>query len=168
LRTIRLIWVGKPADSFVREATDKYLKLLKPYARIETVELKEGRDRDRGALKKREGQRIMEKTASFVLLDEKGGGMTSRDFAAFLDGLLADPVPRDFVIGGAFGVSEDVRRSNMLGMFIPRGDQTPFILGGRNPSAQTSIDVGDHHARTLQQCQPTIRKLSLLDQPASR
>ncbi len=45
-----------------------------------------------------------------VLLDERGGQMTSRALAARLSRWLADGRDLAFVIGGADGVSEDCRR----------------------------------------------------------
>jgi len=112
LRKIRLIWVGKSKDSFIRDGVDKYLKLLKPYVRVELVEIKGAKDTGRKTLTNREGLRILEKTSSFILLDEGGTEMTSLEFTGFLEKhILYASLPRDFVIGGAYGVSEDVRQA---------------------------------------------------------
>ncbi len=112
MRKIRLIWVGKSKDSFIRDGVDKYLKLLKPYVRVEVVEVKGAKDTERKTLKRREGLRILEKASSFILLDEGGVEMTSLEFAGFLGkNILDGPQPRDLVIGGAYGVSEEVRQA---------------------------------------------------------
>lgn len=111
MRKIRLIWVGKSKDSFILDGVDKYLKLLKPYIRVEIVEVKEAKDSGRKALKKREGLRILEKASSFILLDEGGTEMTSLEFTSFLKNILDGPVQRDLVIGGTYGVSEEVRQT---------------------------------------------------------
>lgn len=111
MRKIRLIWVGKSKDGFIRDGIDKYLKLLKPYVRVELIELKEAKDGDRETLKRREGQRILEKASSFVLLDEGGIEMTSLEFTSFLKDFMDGPVPLHLVIGGVYGVDGEVRQA---------------------------------------------------------
>lgn len=41
-----------------------------------------------------------------------------------------------------FDCSEDVRRSNLLGMYVLRGDQTPFVLGPLTTAIEVANDVG--------------------------
>ena len=41
-----------------------------------------------------------------------------------------------------FDCSEDVRRSHLLGMFVLRGDETPFVLGPLTTAIQIANDVG--------------------------
>lgn len=109
---IRLIWIGKSKDSFIQDGVDKYLKLLKPYVRLEVIEIKGAKDSERKTLKHREGLRILEKTSSFILLDEGGLQMTSLEFTSFLNKeVLGGLQTRDLVIGGAYGVSEEVRQA---------------------------------------------------------
>jgi len=109
LKTIRLIWVGKSKDPFILEGIEKYLKLLKPYARIETLEVRESRSSDARVARSEEGARILEKSSSFVLLDETGKEMRSLQFAEFVNRMMEGRIPQDIVIGGAFGVSAPVR-----------------------------------------------------------
>ena len=42
-----------------------------------------------------------------------------------------------------FDCSEDVRRSNLLGMYVLRGDQTPFILGPLTTAFEIANEVGN-------------------------
>jgi len=106
---LRLLWVGKTKEPWAREAVEKYSKLIRPFAELEIVEIKEERGRGPKEPKARaveaEGGRILDKTASYVLLDERGSSQGSREFSE----LLKDRVRLDFVVGGPWGVSDEVR-----------------------------------------------------------
>jgi 23S rRNA (pseudouridine1915-N3)-methyltransferase len=105
---IRILWVGKTKEPFVREGMEKYLSRLRPFVEVAIVQIKEtkekgGRGVDRGV--EEEGQRIMRQSASYILLDEKGRELTSQGLASLLEGRAEV----DFVLGGPYGVSEAVR-----------------------------------------------------------
>jgi len=96
---IRLVAVGKIA-SHLKEAQDYYVSRLKF---LELHEVKKGRT------KEEEGKKLLEKSKGFtVALDERGREMTSREFASFL---LKHPFIT-FVIGGADGLSEEVKEKS--------------------------------------------------------
>lgn len=106
---IRLLWVGKTKEPWIAEGIKKYLSLLGPMSRIETVEVKEekgtGSPGSAGALDK-EADRILKQAGDrFILLDEKGRGMDSPHLAEMLSG-RSEAV---FVIGGPYGVNDRVR-----------------------------------------------------------
>lgn len=103
---INLIWVGKTKEQFIRDGIGKYLKLVAPYADITVVEVKEERGSSSSLTTEREGERILKLGMPYVLLDEKGMNLTSMKFAEYI-GRHAPKL--NFVIGGAFGVSEKVR-----------------------------------------------------------
>lgn len=84
----------------------KYLGLLRPYAKVEIRELRETKGDDAEKIRQQEGERIMKEQSAFVLLDERGRHFSSMEFAGFLDE-QASPVA--FVLGGAYGVSDSVR-----------------------------------------------------------
>lgn len=111
MKNIRLIWVGRTKDSFIREGIDRYLDLTRPHARIEVIELREAAGSESAAVRKKEGERILGTTTGFVLLDEAGEEMTSVEFASFIGSLHESPSRRDLVIGGAFGVSDEVKKA---------------------------------------------------------
>jgi 23S rRNA (pseudouridine1915-N3)-methyltransferase len=105
---IRVIWPGKTKEQFISEGVNKYLKLLRPYAEIIVLELKEERGNDISNMLKKEGERILKLEGPYTLLDEKGDLMTSGEFA----GYIAEHVhPVNFVLGGAYGVSEEVKKT---------------------------------------------------------
>ncbi len=104
---IKVIWVGKTKEPFVREGVKKYLRLLGHYAETGVVEIKEEKGQDLQKMIHREGERISKLNLSYVLLDEKGKNLTSPEFARFIEGRKSD---LNFVLGGAFGTSEDVKK----------------------------------------------------------
>lgn len=75
-------------------------------AKVSLLEIREERGIDREKSVIAEGRRILKQTESYVLLDEKGREFSSPEFAGFLEGRSG----MDFVIGGPFGVSEEVRQ----------------------------------------------------------
>lgn len=85
-------------------AVDKYLSLLRPYADVEIVTVKEEVVKNKNAALSKEASRILTKARHFVLLSERGRLMDSEEFAGFID------KRRDvtFVIGGPYGVAESV------------------------------------------------------------
>jgi 23S rRNA (pseudouridine1915-N3)-methyltransferase len=103
---IKLIWVGKTKEQFILDGIKKYIKLLKPFADLEIVEIKEETGKDIQRMVQKEGERTTKTRAQYVLLDEKGKNLTSAEFATFVKG--HGPAV-SFVLGGAYGVSDDVR-----------------------------------------------------------
>ena len=105
---IRLLWVGKTREAYLKKGIDDYLDRLGPYAEVEVVEIREEKGAS-GAISAdglaREGKRITEKSGGYVLLDERGRQMSSPELAAYLGKRSAV----DFVLGGAYGVSDEVR-----------------------------------------------------------
>ncbi len=103
---INLIWVGKTKEQFIRDGIGKYLKLVGHHADVAVVEVKEEKGSNVLMTTEREGERILKLGMPYVLLDEKGPDLTSVKFAEY----IGQHAPRiNFVIGGAFGVSEKVR-----------------------------------------------------------
>lgn len=98
---IRIIAVGKLKDRRTGGLIDDYLKRIRPWARLEVVELKD-QDPDR------EGKAMVERVGTsdhVVALDERGEATTSRDLAKLLGthGSLA------FLIGGPDGLGDAAR-----------------------------------------------------------
>jgi 23S rRNA (pseudouridine1915-N3)-methyltransferase len=103
---IKLIWVGKTRERFIREGVEKYIAWVRPYADLDVTELKEEKGNDVARMVEREGERILKLQIPYILLDEQGQGYTSVEFARFLE--RSGPVV-NIVIGGAYGVSREVR-----------------------------------------------------------
>ena len=96
------------------------------FTAVTVEELAVSRARDANLRMKEEGERLAERLpdgAHIVLLDAKGKGMTSEDFADFL-GVLRDAGTRDmaFVIGGPDGLG--VLPGKKSGRSLAFGPQT--------------------------------------------
>ncbi len=106
---IKVIWPGKTKEQFILEGVNKYLKLLRPYTDISVIELKEEKGRDNiQKMIEKEGERILKIGAPYTLLDERGAALASGEFAEYISGHTH---PVNFVLGGAYGVSDEVKKT---------------------------------------------------------
>ena len=108
--------VGKPRDRHLAAAIEEYETRAARYWPLAVVEVREasGRGVSPVETKRREGERLLERVPEGALLvacDERGDRLTSPDFAAFL--VQARDTARDvaFVVGGAYGLDDAVRRA---------------------------------------------------------
>jgi len=113
---LRILCVGRSPAGFVREGTDHYLKRLRPLLPVEWEEVRAAGHSGRSAQQAlaAEGQALLKRVAPgdrLVLLDERGTSLTSPGLANWLERVRQLPVSSVVLaIGGAFGVSEDVKR----------------------------------------------------------
>jgi len=107
---VRLLWVGRTRARWVADGVDRYLKLLGPMARVEVVEVKEERGAsESGVAVARQSARILKQAApGFWLLDERGAELRSEEFARRI-GDAGARAGVDLVVGGAHGVSAEVK-----------------------------------------------------------
>lgn len=106
---ITLVVVGKLKDKFLVDGVAEYLKRLQNFTRVEVREVPECRTLDE------EGQRILSlvpQNSWLCVLDVVGVELTSEDFAKKISALTLDGVSNlTFAIGGAFGLSDELRRA---------------------------------------------------------
>lgn len=104
---INLIVVGKLKEKFLIDGVAEYLKRLKKFSKIEVREVPECRTVEE------EGQKILllvPKDSWLCVLDVAGEALSSEDFARKISALALDGVSNlTFVIGGAFGLSDELR-----------------------------------------------------------
>lgn len=102
--------------AWIQEGFNEYAKRMPPEARLELVELKpEERGAGRPAQKAKavEGERILEaipQGATVLALDERGKAVTTQGLSVMLSEWMRDATHPVFVIGGADGLSEDVKK----------------------------------------------------------
>jgi 23S rRNA (pseudouridine1915-N3)-methyltransferase len=109
-----LVFTGKTRESYLREGVNEYLKRISRYAPITSVTIpdhklsgKAGRD----DVKRVEGEQILKRVKPgdyVVLLDESGKSYSSNEFARHLSGLEGRTGHTVFVVGGAYGFSDQV------------------------------------------------------------
>lgn len=112
------LWVGKSRESWVKEAVYEYSSRIQRYCSLEISEVREEKGTQAEESRKLECERIENRLpsgATLILLDEQGEQMTSLELAAFI-GKQRDNGKGNlvFVIGGAYGFSEDFRRRGKL------------------------------------------------------
>ena len=117
---ITLLTVGKTDVRWVREGLELYSSRLVhyvPFDLVEIPELKNVSALTKDQIKKKEGEMVLKQirpSDEVVLLDEHGRQFGSVEFSKYLEEKLSRG-SRDlvFVIGGAYGFSEEVyQRSN--------------------------------------------------------
>jgi 23S rRNA (pseudouridine1915-N3)-methyltransferase len=112
---IVLLQTGKTAERHISEGVDEYSSRIRKYIQFEIItvtDLKNTRNMPSNEQKVKEGKRILESIHSddyVILLDERGKEMRTTVFSGMLGKILLLPKKRIvFVIGGAWGFSEEV------------------------------------------------------------
>ena len=116
-----VVCIGKLKDAYLRDGVAEFVKRMRPYGGITITELNESKigdkpsDEDRKQFFAEEGERLLKavpKSAYTVLLDVYGKTMSSEDLAKTVAKLEVDGVSdMAFIVGGAFGVSDELRKS---------------------------------------------------------
>ncbi len=116
MQHIRVIYPGRTKEGFIKAGISKYLKLLKPYVRIEIVELKPGTGSRQQVIEQESKALLKAAGRPFYLLDREGREFSSEEFTD----ILRDITEMDFVIGGPFGVTEELKRAALLRISLSR------------------------------------------------
>ena len=113
----KIVAVGKIKESFYREAVSEYVKRLSRYCTVEITEIAEclynGEPNEKEITKitETEGKAILSKTEGFVtVLDINGTEMTSENLSRIISEKKQNHSVFTFVIGGSYGLSEEVKR----------------------------------------------------------
>lgn len=105
---ITILAVGKLKEKYWTEAMGEYVKRLTPFAKVQVKEVPEQRTVEE------ETQRLMgalPEHAYVMLLDTQGKEISSPQLAEKFDKLTVEGVSHlCFVIGGAFGFTDDLRK----------------------------------------------------------
>ena len=121
MKKIRLINIGKTTEVYLKQGLDIYQSRLKHYCDFEMIIIKEG-TYNKGSLKKTlslEAQRIEEKirkNSYLIILDETGKSISSVGLSKKFEEIANSGVSAiDFVIGGAYGLDQDLKKkANLL------------------------------------------------------
>jgi 23S rRNA (pseudouridine1915-N3)-methyltransferase len=110
---IRVLWVGKTQEEWVRRGIEEYAGRIRRYVPLELAEAREEKGAAAEAMREREGERLMKllpRNARLILLDERGEQLTSPELGAFIASNRDNGVPElVFAIGGAYGFSDSFR-----------------------------------------------------------
>jgi len=112
---ISILSVGHKMPAWILEGYQEYVRRMPPEIRVELVELKpEERTSGKTPQKAKalEGARILAAApegAELIALDEKGRTVTTQGLSVMLTGWMRDGTHPAFIIGGADGLSDEVR-----------------------------------------------------------
>jgi len=122
---LRLIAVGKLRERYWKDGVSDYLQRLKPYAKLEILEVSEAKlpirpsSNEEQKAKAKEAEAITEKINGLrgliVALDRQGKVMDSLEFARWLESqMLKDQKEINWIIGGHLGLdSSIIRKANL-------------------------------------------------------
>ena len=117
---ISIVCVGKIKEKYIIEGINEFLKRMQSFVKMRIIELKEdGNDNNRNLSIEKEGEEILktlEKIGGYnVLLDIQGKNYSSEEMAEEIERLTVNGVSSiNFIIGGSYGVSENVRRASQV------------------------------------------------------
>jgi 23S rRNA (pseudouridine1915-N3)-methyltransferase len=115
---LRIVWVGKSRESWVKEAVADYAGRIRRYIPLELGEVREEKGAEAEEMRRRECERLdkmMTPGSTLVVLDERGDQVDSAGLAAYI-GKQRDTGTAElvFAIGGSYGFSEEFRRRGRL------------------------------------------------------
>ena len=110
MRSIRLIWVGKTQEPYLRSGINAYMKKISHYIKIDSYEIKPAQYIS-GNVKKwrrQETENMMKKMDASelnIFLDQNGARQTSKGLAECFEKQILHGIYRaNFFIGGAYGI----------------------------------------------------------------
>ncbi|MCM1042900.1 MAG: 23S rRNA (pseudouridine(1915)-N(3))-methyltransferase RlmH [Corallococcus sp.] len=122
---VKIVAVGKIKESFYREAVAEYAKRLSRFCSFEITEVEEKTFKgvpSAGEIDKiirAEGETVASKSAGYIIaLDIEGKQSGSEEIAREIERLQSHYSCVTFVIGGSYGLSDDVKRIANLRMSL--------------------------------------------------
>ena len=106
MKRIKILCVGKASKPFCRDGCAEYLKRLKSFYDVIVTELSE-----QPTVKKKCDELLKRMTGACALMDIGGEAVDSEGLAEFVKSELERADELTFVIGGASGVDERVRKA---------------------------------------------------------
>jgi len=119
MRSIRLIWVGKTQEPYLRSGINTYMKKLSHYIKIDSDEIKPAQYNS-GTVNKWRRQETenmikkMDASELNIFLDQNGEQQTSKDLAKCFEKQITYGISRaNFFIGGAYGIDKSILPSGI-------------------------------------------------------
>lgn len=115
---ILLIYVGKTTDAYLKEGVSIYLKRLENYISVSEIVVPSSTMKEMSKAVEEESKNILSRIMPgdhLVVLDENGTSLTSRALSSLFQNWMNHSMGRVvFVIGGAFGLSSEIRKKANL------------------------------------------------------
>ena len=119
---VNVICIGKVKEKYINDGIAEFAKRMQAFGKLSIVELKEfGNDFDRELSMKKEAESIilaLEKRKGFnVLLDIGGKNFSSEEMSHKIEEIALKGFSTiNFIIGGSYGVSDDIRKVSNLSL----------------------------------------------------
>ena len=111
--------IAQIKEKYLRDGIAEFTKRLKPFTQIEFLEINEEKMKDnpspaeKAAVLKAEGERLLKKVPAgsyLIVLDVVGKSISSEELSQKIDTLTLNGHSHiTFLIGGAFGLSQEIR-----------------------------------------------------------
>lgn len=121
---IKIIAAGKIKEKYMLQGINEYMKRLRPYARVEVIEVPDEKINEKASAaeqeiaRKKEGEKILNKLDSdsyLIALAVEGKSLSSEGLARSMERLaLGGKGKITFIIGGALGLSDEVKKKAHL------------------------------------------------------
>ena len=114
MRSIRLIWVGKTQEPYLKNGINAYMKKLSHYIKIDSDEIKPAQYSSGTVNKWRQQEteimiKKMNSSEFNIFLDQKGQRQTSEGLAKCFEKQILFGISRtNFFIGGAHGIDKSI------------------------------------------------------------
>jgi len=105
---IQIIQIGKNKDDYIRSGVEELRKRLSIFCGIEISTIEKGKNVMEESLKI---QRLIPKNSFIVVLDEKGKELDSMGFSKLIESSKDKGERLVFIIGGAFGISDNLKNN---------------------------------------------------------
>ena len=114
---IKIITVGNIKEKYLKEAIEEYKKRISRYTNIEIIEVSDEGLVEKEKAIKLEGNKIEKYISNrdyLITLEIEGRQFTSEEFASKIDQILIENSNITFVIGGSYGLSEEIKTKSNL------------------------------------------------------
>ncbi len=121
---IRLVCVGNLKEQSLKQLQDEFSKRLQAYCKLSIIEVNEEKSNEEPnetiikQILKKEGERLLSKVKDneyLILVDLHGKQMDSINFSKKIDQIMTyDSSTITFVIGGSYGLSDELRKKAKL------------------------------------------------------
>ena len=109
---IKIICVGKIKENYLKDAIEEYKKRLSKYTKLEIIEIPDEGLTEPIKSMKIEGEKILKNINEkdfVVTLEINGKNIDSIELAELIDKRLIEYSNITFIIGGSYGISEEVK-----------------------------------------------------------
>lgn len=120
---IKILCVGKIKEKFYRDAIEEYKKRLSKYTKLEIIECKDYSDLPINDIlnhEKNELEKYINSRDFIITLEIEGTQLTSEQLATKIDSTLIDYPNITFIIGGSYGIHNDIKEKSNFKLSFSR------------------------------------------------